>query len=61
MGAMAPTFQLIVCGRMVQAVGSDIMMPLVNVLAMEFAITVTREQLVWRSIFHRLLGPPWQG
>ena len=37
MGAMAPTFQLIVCGRMVWAVGSGIMMPLVNVLVMEFA------------------------
>jgi predicted MFS family arabinose efflux permease len=37
MGAMAPTFQLIVCGRMVRAVGSGIMMLLVNVLAMEFA------------------------
>ncbi len=36
-GALAPTFQIIVLGRMIQAVGSGIMMPLVNVLAMEFA------------------------
>lgn len=37
LGAIAPTFELIVVGRMVQAVGSGIMMPLVNVLAMRFA------------------------
>lgn len=37
MGALAPNFHLIVAGRMVQALGSGIMMPLVNVMAMKYA------------------------
>lgn len=36
-GAAAPNFQIIVLGRMIQAVGSGIMMPLVNVMAMKYA------------------------
>lgn len=36
-GAVAPNFPCIVLGRMIQAIGSGIMMPLVNVLAMRFA------------------------
>lgn len=36
-GAMAPSFPVIVLGRMIQAVGSGIMMPLVNVMAMRYA------------------------
>lgn len=36
-GAVAPTFQVIVLGRMIQAIGSGIMMPLVNVMAMKYA------------------------
>lgn len=36
-GAMAPSFPIIVLGRMIQAVGSGIMMPLVNVMAMRYA------------------------
>lgn len=37
MGACAPNFITIVAGRMVQAIGSGIMMPLVNVMAMRYA------------------------
>ncbi len=37
LGACAPTFPTIVAGRMIQAVGSGIMMPLVNVMAMKYA------------------------
>lgn len=36
-GALAPTFPIIVIGRMIQAIGSGIMMPLVNVMAMKYA------------------------
>lgn len=36
-GAVAPTFNIIVVGRMIQAIGSGIMMPLVNVMAMKYA------------------------
>ncbi|WP_283586138.1 DHA2 family efflux MFS transporter permease subunit [Limosilactobacillus ingluviei] len=36
-GAMAPSFWLVVVGRMIQALGAGVMIPLVNVLAMTFA------------------------
>lgn len=36
-GALAPTFPTLVAGRMVQAIGSGMMMPLVNVIAMNYA------------------------
>lgn len=37
-GAIAPSFPILVCGRMVQAIGAGMMMPLVNVLAMNYAL-----------------------
>lgn len=37
MAAMAPDFALLVVGRVVQAIGTGIMMPLVNVMAMAYA------------------------
>lgn len=37
MGACAPNFVTLVAGRMVQAIGSGVMMPLVNVMAMRYA------------------------
>lgn len=37
-GAIAPSFTILVIGRMVQAIGAGMMMPLVNVLAMNYAL-----------------------
>lgn len=36
-GAVAPTFTLVVIARMIQAIGAGMMMPLVNVLAIRYA------------------------
>jgi EmrB/QacA subfamily drug resistance transporter len=36
-GAMAPNFLTLIIGRMIQAVGSGMMMPLVNILAIRYA------------------------
>lgn len=37
-GAFAPNFSVLVAGRMVQAIGAGMMMPLVNVIAMNYAL-----------------------
>ena len=65
LGAIANTFMLVIIGRMIQAIGTGMMMPLVNVLAMQYT-TRDKQGAVMGIIglafnFSPIIGPTLSG